>query len=102
MDSGSDLLSHPRRACPKLPHPRINPNVKGSYVKLSGFVHPRDARMRNWVRVEDIQRAEPFVDASGRGMRVHFKPVLARPVFVYRGGGIDRAKAELAKRGIGD
>ena len=76
----------------KMPHPRINPRVKGEYVK---------AGVSSWLKLADILRAEQagpdfqFVFKAGSHMRdVH------GPSFVYRGSDKAAVMSSLRGRGI--
>lgn len=75
-----------------MPHPRINPRVRGDYIK-SG--------LDSWLKLADILRAEQagpdfrFVFKAGSYMRdVH------GPTFVYRGSNKAAVASSLRGRGI--
>lgn len=75
-----------------MPHPRINPAVKGEYIKVG------DAPFGDWVKLSDILRSQDVNDAQGPGILFVFRG--GKPSFISRSDQRVRIKESLRKKNI--
>ena len=85
-----------------MPHPRMNPAVKGDYIRI-GFYPGIDKGkksldMAGCVKLTDIKKAVRINDGQD-GLQIHLKSQV-QPL-TLRGPNLNDAEAGLRKKGIG-
>ena len=85
-----------------MPHPRINPAVKGDYVRISSYPGIDKGRksldMAGYIKLTDIKKAVRINDGRD-GLQITLKSQV-QPL-TLRGPDLNAAEARLRKKGIG-
>ena len=85
-----------------MPHPRINKNLKGDYVRVASFAGvdkgKKSKDMAGWVAVSNIKKAVRVVDGQGDSLQITLKS--QGPPLVLRGPNLNDAEAKLRKKNI--
>lgn len=69
-----------------MPHPRINPAVKGKYIKI-----------RNWIKLSAVVRATRLTIAGKPTLRLQIQ---GKPSLDYSGPLLNFCESQLRKEGV--